>query len=239
MMNSKTKLAVPQVEWDNGYNDIYLRMLLKGREKSGKTYTALQIAQALSGEEDILPVIDTENRSSLKYKRDFPQMAVINLGNYSAKNYIDAIWLAVEANAKVIIIDGLSPEWDGEGGLLDQVNIAQESDKSLNVWKKPKELHRQLIKTIQTVPAHVICTVRTKTKVVPERDKMTGKTDIKKYPGSVIQDGQLGFEFDIVAVMSNGMLKIEGSRAYTLPEGEIFDKKGNEVALKVKEWLNG
>jgi KaiC/GvpD/RAD55 family RecA-like ATPase len=95
-----------------------IKLALQGPSGSGKTYSALQIAMGLTELNNVV-VIDTENYSADLYDHvgDFN---VIDLGKpFSPEKYIQAIDDSVKAGMKVIIIDSLSHEWEGEGGILD------------------------------------------------------------------------------------------------------------------------
>src|SRR5471030_2377881 len=95
-----------------------IRMALQGPSGSGKTYSALLLAFGLCNDWSKIAVIDTENHSSELYA---------HLGNYqvlhieppfSPERYIEAIKVCEEADVEVIIVDSISHEWEGIGGIL-------------------------------------------------------------------------------------------------------------------------
>src|SRR6266511_4630310 len=96
-----------------------IKMALQGPSGSGKTYGALLLAFGLCNDWTKIAVIDTENHSSELYA---------HLGNYkvlhlqapfSPERYIEAIKVCEKAGIEVIIIDSISHEWEGIGGILE------------------------------------------------------------------------------------------------------------------------
>ena len=82
----------------------HLRMALYGASGSGKTLTALNIAQGLGGK---IAVIDTEHGNASIYG-DRVDFDVLELTEYHPQRYIDAINAAASAGYNVLIIDSLS-----------------------------------------------------------------------------------------------------------------------------------
>ena len=96
-----------------------IKMALQGPSGSGKTYSSLLLAFGLSGSWNKIAVIDTENHSANLYAH-LGEYNVVNIGApYNPEKYIDAIKLCEDAGMDVIIIDSISHEWDGSGGILD------------------------------------------------------------------------------------------------------------------------
>src|SRR5688572_27032747 len=107
-----------------------LRMALIGAAGSGKTYTALNIAQHLGGP---IAVIDTERGSASKYSDVF-EFDVLELDSFSPQTYIAAINAAAEAGYRVLIIDSLSHAWTGKEGALDQVDRVAKRSQAGNTF---------------------------------------------------------------------------------------------------------
>tara|TARA_R110002050_G_C8929925_1_gene511949 strand:+ start:2214 stop:2612 length:399 start_codon:yes stop_codon:yes gene_type:complete len=96
-----------------------IKMGLQGPSGSGKTMSALLIAFGMTGDWSKVVVIDTENHSADLYA---------HLGNYQVlplsqpfepERYIEAIVACENAGMEVIVIDSISHEWEGKGGILD------------------------------------------------------------------------------------------------------------------------
>lgn len=141
----------------------YLKILLAGAAGSGKTYSALQLADGLVGLDNTI-VIDTENGSASLYSH-LGGFRVIEFnaniqGGYSPKNYIIAITEAMKHQPKCIIIDSITQEWSGAGGCLE---IHERLGGRFNDWAKVTPQHRAFIDCIMQSPCHFILTSRKKT----------------------------------------------------------------------------
>ncbi|MDT8401642.1 MAG: AAA family ATPase [Bacteroidales bacterium] len=171
-----------------------IKMALQGPSGSGKTYSSLLLAYGLSGSWNDIAIIDTENYSAHLYS---------NLGDYNVltlpapftpERYIQAIEECEKAGAKVIIIDSISHEWEGQGGILE-VHSSMAGNSFTN-WNKLTPRHNAFVQRILQSPSHIIATIRTKQdyvlsekngKYVPEKVGLKGVT----------RDG-LDYEFTLV-----------------------------------------
>ena len=122
-----------------------IKLALQGPSGSGKTYSALQIAKGLTELKHVV-VIDTENYSADLYDH-LGDFNVIDLQKpYSPEKYILALEEAVKAGMKVVIIDSLSHEWEGDCGILDI--HSQLAGNSFTNWAKVTPRHNALIQAI-------------------------------------------------------------------------------------------
>lgn len=164
-------------------NRAKMRMGLQGPSGSGKTYSALKIAFGLCGSWEKIVIIDTESSSAHLYS-DLGNYEVLELNSpYSPERYSQAIELCQNKGFEVIIIDSISHEWEGIGGVLDiHSNMV---GNSFTNWSKVTPRHNSLIQQILQSSAHVISTIRTKTdyvlsekngKYVPEKVGLKGIT---------------------------------------------------------------
>jgi hypothetical protein len=95
---------------------------ITGASFSGKTFSALSLAtgmQKVAGGDIYL--VDTESDRSLHYKDRFSFRQVPFGAPYSPADYEAAIDYCLGKGAKVIIVDQMSNEHAGEGGVLDMV----------------------------------------------------------------------------------------------------------------------
>lgn len=210
------------------------RVALIGPPGSGKTYTALTIAKHLGQR---IAVIDTERGSASKYSGDVADFDVCEPPSFAPKAYIEAMHAAFSGGYDVIVIDSLSHAWEGDGGILDQVD---QRGKGFESWKDMSPQLRQLIDAILTYPGHVIATLRTKTEYVIE-DKENSKGRLVKTPKKVglapkFKDG-LEYEFDVVANMDDSVLTVTKSRCSALHEVTIR-KPGKPFADTLRAWLD-
>ena len=217
-----------------------LRLAFTGTSGSGKTYTALTIAQGIANGKPIA-LVDTENGSASKYADKFDFDVAEMHAPFNPEKYIKAISEAAEAGYGVIILDSLSHAWMGTGGVLDLVDEAAKRSKSGNTymaWKEGTPIQNRLIEAIVQSPIHVIATMRSKSEYVLETNA-NGKQAPKKVGLAAIQREGFEYEFDIVIQMTqdnDGI--VEKSRCSELAN-RVFSKPGKEVSNILVEWLGG
>jgi hypothetical protein len=214
-----------------------LRMAIHAPSGAGKTMTALLIAKAFGR----VLLIDTERGSSEKYAHlDFEVARVAP--PYNPRILIEE--LPKIEGFDVVIIDGLSPFWNGAGGLLElhdeevrrQVASGRKVD-TFAAWKNITPIYRRMVDAILSCPAHVITTMRAKTEY--ERDD---KGKIQKKGFAPEMRDQFDYELDIETSMveddGNHYMAVRKSRCSELA-GKTFKNPGSEVAIILKDWLDG
>ena len=106
---------------------------LIGPSGSGKTYSALRLAtgmQRVSGGEIFM--IDTEGNRGLHYADQFKYRHVPFHPPFSPLDYIAAIEHCVAQGATTIIVDSMSHEHTGQGGVLEW--HAEEAERIAKAW---------------------------------------------------------------------------------------------------------
>lgn len=139
---------------------LLLRAVISGATGSGKTCTALRLANALVARYGgKIGIIDTQNKQSLDYAEtefDPHGFYPIHLPTGRPEAYINAISRFQRAgDFSVVIIDSLSDAWQGEGGVLEQAG----DDAQFKDWGPAKKGNFKLMTTIQRAPFHIIATV--------------------------------------------------------------------------------
>ena len=170
-----------------------IKLALQAPSGGGKTYSALLLASGLTAWSKIA-VIDTEHHSADLYAH-LGEFNVLQLSKpFSPERYISAIETCEQAGMEVIIVDSISHEWEGSGGILD--THGNMPGNSFTNWAKLTPRHNAFVQKILESPCHIICSIRTKTdyvlsekngKMVPEKVGMKGIT----------RDG-MDYEFTIV-----------------------------------------
>lgn len=158
-----------------------IRLGLQGPSGSGKTMGSLFIAYGLTGDWSRIVVIDTENNSADLYAH-LGDYNVLSLSTpYSPERYIQAIQTCEQAGMEVIIIDSISHEWEGTGGILE--THSNMIGNSFTNWAKLTPRHNNFINAILSSKCHIIATIRSKQdyvlsekngKIVPEKVGLKG-----------------------------------------------------------------
>ncbi len=159
-----------------------IKMGLQAPSGAGKTYSALLLAYGLINDWSRIALIDTENHSADLYA---------HLGNYqvltfeqpfSPERYIQAIEVCEKAGMEAIILDSISHEWEGVGGILDIHNGAMMGNSFTN-WAKVTPRHNAFVQ--RCCNPHHYCHLRSKQdyvlsekngKMVPEKIGLKGVT---------------------------------------------------------------
>lgn len=153
-----------------------IRLGLSAVSGGGKTFSAIQIAKGLTNNNlSKVAIIDTENSSADLYA---------HLGNfhvlplhppYSPERYIEAITACENGGMEVIIIDSISHEWEGKGGILE---LSDSMGNQFNsAWKTLTPRHEAFKQSIIQSSCHIITTVRRKQDyVLQEKVNKQGKT---------------------------------------------------------------
>jgi hypothetical protein len=173
-----------------------IKLGLQGPSGSGKTTSALLLAYGLVGDWSKIAVIDSENGSADLYSHlgDYNVLGIT--APYSPEKYSEAIKICHAQGMEAIIIDSISHEWEGDGGILDiHGNMAGNSFAN---WAKVTPRHNSFVNTILSTPVHVIATIRSKQdyvmmekngKAVPEKVGLKGVTkDGMDYEFTVVFD---------------------------------------------------
>jgi hypothetical protein len=194
-----------------------LRLALAGPAGSGKTMSALRIAKGMieanGNDKWRIGVIDTEKRSSELYAGKNVKGGLLPDGwnlefdvlpfnpPYPPKKYIQGIKLAEQEGIDILIIDSISHEWFGEGGVLEMVDAFAAADKGKNAfaaWKKATPEHTKFVEAILQSGCHVIATMRSKVAYEVVKDERTGRTKPEKVGMAPIQREGMDFEFTTV-----------------------------------------
>lgn len=134
---------------------------LAGLSSSGKTYTAIRLGRGLSGVSGKMGYVDTEQRRASLYSDVAGGFDVIDLNPpFSPQRYQQAIDTFKGKDYQCLIIDSMSHEWDGVGGVLEFADL-QRTSKGYELtgqakWMKPKKMHKDLIDHIVRSGLHVI-----------------------------------------------------------------------------------
>ncbi|TKD50549.1 AAA family ATPase [Sphingomonas baiyangensis] len=144
-----------------------------GASGSGKTYSALLVADGIAGEigraqgrEGRVFFIDTERGRGLHYADHFHFMHGEISPPFRPQAYGAAINQAEQAGADVIVIDSFSHEHEGEGGLREwAAELEANGKKPPANWMEPKLAHKRLVNQMLASRAHIIVCMRSEEKM--------------------------------------------------------------------------
>lgn len=154
-----------------------------GKSGSGKTMSALLFARGIVGASGRIVLIDTENKRGSIFADLIPGgYSALDLdAPFSPDRYQEAIAEA-EKVADVIVIDSMSHEWSGEGGVLDMADSELErmgggDNNKMRSWIKPKMSHKMMVQRLLRTKCALICCLRgeEKTHITKAADGQKGK----------------------------------------------------------------
>lgn len=223
---------------------------LAGASGSGKTMSAMRLASGIVGKGNRFAVIDTEARRSLHYAEMFDFDMCELHPKFRPDNYAEAIIAADKAGYEVIVVDSMSHEWAGEGGVIDFQD--EELDRmagddwkkreacKMAAWIKPKTQHKMMVQKLLQIKATIILCFRAEEKVKMEKEN--GKTVIVPIGWQPICEKNLPFELTVSFLLTPdapGMpkpLKLQEQHKALFP----LDKPINEESGRlVAEWAAG
>jgi hypothetical protein len=219
---------------------------LYGLSGSGKTLSALLLARGLVGPTGKIAMIDTESGRGSDYVDVIPGgYDVLDLGEpFSPAHYIEAIDALVRAKPDVGVIDSVSHEWEGTGGVTEMAaEIEIKSGKSgLHCWKEPKMQHARMMLKLLRTPMPVICCLRAKRKSRQVKDGKSRTQIVKDEFATPKQDGDFIFEMTVHAeiMLTDHTLRVTKTGHPDL--AQIF-KTGEVVTIetgqRLADWCAG
>lgn len=215
-----------------------LRLALTGPSGSGKTWSALVIAKGLGGK---TAVLDTENGSAQLYSDIFDFDVAELAPPYSPDRFIAAIEFAEKNGYDNLIIDSITHEWQGRGGILEiHENIfkSMKNPNSYTAWKRPKELHQEFVDAILHSKINIIATMRAKSEYVQSNEG--GRSKVEKVGMASVQSSGIEYEFTTVFDLSiNGNLATcSKDRTKLFPPGGAPFVITETTAHVIKDWLD-
>ena len=225
---------------------------LAGGTGSGKTYSAMRLAKGLAGDKPFA-VIDTENGRARHYADEFAFDVTDLAAPFTPERYADAIEGAVAKGYSVVVVDSMSHEYAGIGGLLEQHDeelerLGNSNKMLLAAWIKPKRAHKKMVTRLLQVPAHVILCFRAEQKIEMKQGAQ-GRTEIVLKTGLNVVDGwtmltEKNLPYELTASLlltaeAPGLpkpIKLQQQHRAMVP----LDKPiGEETGKRLAEWASG
>jgi hypothetical protein len=213
---------------------------IAGTSGSGKTYTALLMARGMVKNATEVGLLDTENKRGSLYSDilDGPFMIGDLYPPFSPKRYSEAIKEFQEAGVKVLVIDSVSHEWEGEGGCDDIANApkADGTPRKMPNWIGAKREHKSFMNTLLQCNMHIICCIRA-------REKTDFKNPDKPVSLGIQPVCEKNFMFEMTASLlmdnegkSQKFLKMPEFLRATFGDGNSY--LGVDTGKKILSWIN-
>lgn len=207
---------------------------LCGQPKSGKTRSALRLATGLA-QGGTVAMLDTEFGRGLAYAPPAGQEPVPGKSfafehylfdpPFSPQRFKAAVNAACAFRPRVIIVDSITHEWEGRGGMLAMVDAAGGGFRS---WKEPRNDHTDFMNVVTTVPCHFIFCIRLKEK--HDQVKVQGKWEIVNLGWRTNCDGSVPYDMTVnLSLRRGGIIRdpdkpgidFENEDIWTIPD--FFD----------------
>ncbi|CAB4151303.1 AAA domain containing protein [uncultured Caudovirales phage] len=216
-----------------------MRIGVFGPSGSGKSMSSLRLAYGLTQDWNKIVVIDTENKSADLYSH-LGSYSVITLeAPFNPEKYIEAITVAENAGMEVIIIDSITHEWAGQGGILELADtLGKDAKSSFTVWAKLTPRHNKFIERILQSKAHIICCGRSKQEYAINQTEKNGKTvNVPEKMGlkAVTREGfdyEMTLSFEIAITHLATSTKDRTGLFQDKPEAVITEEYG----VRISDW---
>lgn len=216
---------------------VKLKLAVSGPSGSGKTLGALALAQALARGGKIA-VIDTENGSAALYSDRFEFDAITMHPPFLSAKYIEAVKAAVAAGYAVVVVDSISHQWAGDGGILsrkEQLDQRPGSNSYTN-WAQFTKEQEAFKAFLVSADIHLIATMRSKQDYVLEKNE-NGKQQPKKVGLAPIQRDGMEYEFTTVFELQMDHKAAVSKDRTGIFEGTLSDLTDGEVVKSLSAWL--
>lgn len=222
--------------------NIWAKVLTIAPSGGGKSYGALRVAKGLAdalakdtGVEERIAYIGTEGSRDKYYADEFDYDLLQLKPPFEPETYIDAIDEALDAGYKVIVIDSMTHEWKGKGGMLEI--HSKMSGNSYTNWSKLTPRHEKFVDKILESEAYIVATVRGKDKYVLE--EQNGKQVPRKVGVGYDQRDDLEFLFTVAVTIEQDthyFTSVKDNTHLFEDRNDILTEKDGEIIYK---WASG
>jgi hypothetical protein len=222
---------------------------LAGGTGSGKTFSALTLARGIVGPKGRIGAGDTEGKRMSHYSETFDFDAVDLLPPFRPRKFEDLAEMAEQKSYDCLVIDSMSHEWNGDGGVLEWHDeeldrfAGDDDDKrgknNIRAWIAPKTAHKRMVHSFLQRRLPIIFCFRAEEKLKIIRDG-------RPQPAGwiPIADQRLLFELTVLLTLTNdapGVIQhnlpckiIEPHRGYLLDRALIVEKMGQQLVAWAK-----
>lgn len=214
---------------------------IAGISGDGKTYTALLIARGMVSHPSEIGFLDTENKRGSLYADilDGPFMIGDLYPPFSPARYAEAIKEFQDSGVKVLVVDSVTHEWEGDGGCDDIANAPLIQGKKMANWTGAKREHKKFMNVLLQSNMDVICCIRARDKVKVEI--VNGKQEFVPQGLQPICEKNFMFELTASIMMGNQgktqiPLKVPSYFQEAFGDGQGY--LGIDTGKKIRKWLD-
>lgn len=214
-----------------------LRLGITGPSGSGKTFSGLLICKGLGGR---TAVIDTEHGSASLYSHLFDFDVLELAAPYSPERYIEAMKAAEEAGYDNLLVDSITHEWSGIGGVLalnQQIAESRFKGNTWSAWNVMTPRHDKFMDSITQSPMHIVATMRSKTETAQE--EVNGRKVVRKLGMKNEQREGAEYNFTLIfELVHDGHWALAAKDRTGLFAGTDPHIISEETGKKLLAWLN-
>lgn len=202
---------------------------LEGPPGGGKTYSALRLA---TGMRKVRPgpvvVIDTEAGRAAKYAREFDFLHVRFEPPYKPTDFLSAVRQQLALKPAAVIVDSISDEHEGEGGVLDwhDQEVERFRGNEHAAWSRPKADRKRMLSGFLRINTPLIFTFRAREKT--KQVVNGGKKEVVSIGYQPIAPAEILFALDLVCLLPN---KSDGVPVWK------SEKAGEDFLIKLPNYL--
>ena len=215
------------------HDNVKLRIALCGESNSGKTFSALILAQAISGNLKKTAIIDTECRGDL-YSKHFVGYGISDfVSPFTPELAIEKINECAKAGIENVIFDSASDVWEGTLQIHSDL-VGTNYKSSWPMWGKVGPRWDAFRTAINNYPGNVFTTWRMKEKLTPINGKMVNE-GLKV----IARGGAKGIKFDyqVAFVLNDKHEAVIGKdNLHLFTDWKEPSVITEAVGLKIKDW---
>ena len=211
---------------------------IAGVSGDGKTYTALLVARGMVSKASEIGFLDTENKRGSLYADILDGQFMIGdlYPPFSPTRYAEAIKEFQDAGVKVLVIDSVTHEWEGDGGCDDIANLPLQQGKKMANWIGAKREHKKFMNVLLQSDMDIICCIRAR-----EKTDFSNPTMPKSLGVLPICEKNFMFELTASVMMSNQgktqkHLKVPSFLIDAFGNGQSY--LGIDTGNKISAWLD-
>jgi hypothetical protein len=215
-------------------DNIKLRIANCGESNSGKSYSAMLMANIINGGMNGVTIIDTENRGEL-YGRIFPGVDLLKLDPpFDPEKLIEALEVCAKKGDKFVIVDSASDFWDRVRQIHTDM-VGTNLKMNFPCWGKVGPRWDNLRNAIRNAPFHIVTCWRMKDKM-----EMKNGEIIAAGQRVVARGGSKGIKYDYMLAFiidENHKARVGKDNLHLFADWKEPAVIDEAVALKIKDWI--